>query len=262
MGPALTSHLRPLRTPLVQIGRLLHRSALVFVALITATPTTAQEVTVQVTAFQVPELTIGLEAWSQSINDDAALYERLVRLAGLGEAQIVLDQRIVTRSRQRVKSEARSEYIWPTEFEPIEDRFLHMPSAFETTNLGVLIEAEAAKSDPEAIVPISWEMIQSGTSLRAEVISGDRSESGTINLEFHHHIANPTLRTVEEMQVALDSKRKVVPAPTIHLITVAGEFDFTHGHPQILAIDPSPAPLGHPEHGRWMVTVLKVSSGR
>lgn len=659
--PALSSHRRLLRAPLGRIGRLLYRFALALVALVGATPTTAQEVTVQVTAFQVPELTIGLETWSQSLNDDAALYERLVRLAALGEAQIVLDQRIVTRSRQRVKSEARSEYIYPTEFEPIFDRFLHLPTAFETRNLGVLIEAEAtvghdpaigpssftdlalsakrvrlkgqlplslpdlnsggqvtgtfenpvflaeeispmvtlfggrplmvglcrpadqydeqpggaaqqviltfarasvagdaspaprydfgdgplpirlhsltiraplvtaaqlvwnhdpasaedeqrrllelvrsgtahivshsaatansghrakiqsiseliypteydrvlphafetrnvgssweveatltpdgrslsatiladqtglpiwrglalksgdsppellvpdfrstrwhtmitllsgetclvaaispwneddesdtatpawldvsfvqsvppsrspsptsqtddsspprtttgvavfsvteetaaslqadkssahtpaaadpptiealwaatitgqvrllgfahatqlsgyrfrveegrewicpeeaeaAKSDPEFFIPTSWEMWQSGTSLRAEVISGDRSESGTINLEFYHHIANPTLRTVEEMQAALASNRKVVPDPTIHLITIDGEFDYTLGHPQILAIDPSPAPPGHPEHGRWMVTVLKVSSGR
>jgi hypothetical protein len=115
-----------------------------------AAQATAQEVTVQVTAFQVPELTVGLDIWSQSQTDDAALYERLVRLAGLGEAQVVLDQRLVTRSRQRVSSEARSEYIYPTAFEPIEDRFLHVPRTFETRNLGVRIEAEATAGDDSA----------------------------------------------------------------------------------------------------------------
>jgi hypothetical protein len=65
----------------------------------------------------------------------------------------------------------------------------------------------------------------------------------------------------EALRAALDAKVKI-PAPTVHELKVAGEFDFTLGRPQLLAVDPSPAPPGHAEHGRWMVTVLKVASGR
>lgn len=117
--------------------------AVVLTVIIFSTSAPAVEVTVQVTAFQVPERTLGLDTWNRSIHDDADLYQRLVGLAGQGKAELVFDHRVTTQSGARVMSHARSEFIYPTEFDPRHGNLLHTPTAFETRNLGTRIEGEA-----------------------------------------------------------------------------------------------------------------------
>jgi hypothetical protein len=122
-------------------------------------------------------------------------------------------------------------------------------------------ELVRTESDRAAFVPTAWRTLQPGTRLEVEVTSGDRSAGGTIKLDFGCPVADPSFPTAEALRAALDGGTEV-PAPTIHESRVAGEFDFTLGQPQVLAVDRSPAPPGNPEHGRWLVTVLKVAAGR
>ncbi len=116
-------------------------------ALSAAATLSAEEIAVQVTSFQVPELAVGLESLGLPPEQDAAFYERLVRLAGAGEAQIVLDHRLTTKSGARTKSEAVAEFVHPTEFEPVANLFLHVPTAFDTRNLGTMVEIEPTIGD-------------------------------------------------------------------------------------------------------------------
>ena len=135
-------------------GRVTAVLAIALAAAGISTSAAAVEVTVQLTAFQVPELTLGLGCWDQSMRDDADLYQRLVTLAAQGQAEVVLDHRVTTQSGARLLSEARSEYIYPTEFDPSLGNLLHRPTAFETRNLGTRIEAEATAVAAKAGQPV------------------------------------------------------------------------------------------------------------
>jgi hypothetical protein len=197
--------------------------------------------TTSIALFSVPEQTAAsLQQDEPSVNtadeSASAQIDALWAATATGHARLLAFAQVVQDPGRRCRVDNGREWMYPSEL-------------------------ARAKSDRESFVPTSWETLEPGTRLEVEVSAGDRSDGGRIKLEFGSPVADPTFPTTEELRAALDAKVKI-PAPTVHELKVTGEFDFTLGQPQILAIDASPAPPGHPEHGRWMVTVLKIASGR
>ena len=212
-----------------------------------ATDPLTRRATTNVAVFSVTEETAAsLQADAPSVNtpgeaetergDSIDVMDALWAATATGQARLLAFAQVVQDAGRRGRIDTGREWMYPR----------------------ALARAE---TDAECFLPTAWETLQPGTRLEAEVTQGDRSAGGTIKLECACPVADPSFPTTEELRTSLDAKTEV-PAPTIHELKVAGEFDFTPGQPQILAIDPSPAPPGHVEHGRWVVTMLKVALRR
>jgi len=115
----------------------------------------------------------------------------------------------------------------------------------------------------DALLPESiWNRsLLTGTQLRVECSQDRGGASGEIDLDFTHDAAPVVPLTFESMEAALEESNGVVPPPTTFTHSIKLKTRYVSGVPQILSIEESPAPQGHPEHGRWLVTVLKVVLG-
>jgi hypothetical protein len=157
--------------------------------------------------------------------------------ASNGEARLLALARCLQKEASRSKVEGVREWMYPTEW-------------------------VAAKGDTPALCPGVWETSPAGTQLEVEVHPGEDVDTGDITLSFSHEIAPPAFPSFEAIQAAQPSAREDAadsPRPTLYLLSVDGKVRYSAGIPQMLAIKKSPAPPGHPEHGRWLVTIMKVT---
>lgn len=87
----------------------------------------------------------------------------------------------------------------------------------------------------------------------------DDGEEGSVDFAFVHDVAPPALVAFESGPPPHDEGKNERPQPTTFAFSLKAKTRYTPGVPQLLAIEKSPAPPGHPEHGRWLAAVMKVT---
>lgn len=146
---------------------------------------------VQVEYIEVPHATMTelLSAPRKSAND-GELREKLQELVKKGEAKMLETQMATCRSGQRARSESVHEYIYPTEYDPPvlpspeKDKIPAVafpmnpatPTAFETRNLGSILEIEPTLGEDSKIIDLRFSpelVYHTGNVIWTEVTKGD-----------------------------------------------------------------------------------------
>ncbi len=177
---------------------------------------------VQVEVYQMP-LNLALRFLRESVsgNSDGAIWEKIRRAAEdeNDPVEAVTALYLHARSGRRAKTEDKSEFIYPTEIEWNESKQAIIPGAFETRDVGSMLEV-----DP--------------------VIGADQVTID-LNFEFEHHTAPPTMHPITIASPDQNAKLTVVEMPEFHSKRVNTQITMRAGGTKLIG---TWRPTGKPEY--------------
>ena len=191
-------------------------------------------VRVQVEFVEVPHevLTDLLLEFPDTTTDSTPLRRKLHEMAGKGEAKVIDTLMVTARSGEKATVESIDEFIYPTEYEPMEiPNTINVPDDVEELTQR---ELEIMRATLTPATPTSFETRNLGSTLE---ISVDVDESGRfVELNYAPELVWHTGESVWCKHTDSLGNDSVVQTPRIYKISVNSALDCISGQNTIVAV--------------------------
>ena len=181
-----------------------------------------KQVLVRVEIFQMPlHEAMRMQRLAESSADNTKVWDQVRRAAEdpNDPTEAVTSVSLHARSGQRAKTEDQSEFIYPTEIDWSKEKEAIVPAAFETRNVGTILEVD----------PV----------IGADDVTID------LNFAFEHHTAPPTMHAINIASPDKGTELTAVQMPEFHCKRITTQITAYDGTTQLIGVW---RPTGKPEY--------------